>query len=354
MIIGLTGTLAAGKGVVSEILIKKGFNHYSVREFLIKEIIRRGMIVNRDSMVIVANDLRRRFSSGHIAEELYGEAKRKGGDSIIESIRAVGEVETLRNKGDFILIAVDADQRLRYDRIVSRQSVTDKISYEEFVANENREMVSDEPAKQSIARVMEMADFKIINNGTIEEVERDVEQILERIREKAGTIIPRVKKREDYISWDEYFMGVSLLSARRSKDPSTQVGACVVSPDKKIVGVGYNGFPMGCSDDKFPWSREGEFLDTKYPYVVHAEINAILNSIGRDLSGCTLYVALFPCNECAKSIIQSGIKRVVYLSDKYANDKNFMASKPMFDSAGVAYDQLMVVNNKICLEFIKD
>ncbi|MBN2092338.1 dCMP deaminase family protein, partial [candidate division KSB1 bacterium] len=125
-------------------------------------------------------------------------------------------------------------------------------------------------------------------------------------------------KRTDYLSWDEYFMGVALLSAQRSKDPNTQVGACIVNQQKKIVGVGYNGFPMGCSDDEFPWEREGDFLDTKYPYVSHAELNAILNSVGRDLSGCSLYVALFPCNECAKAIIQSGIREVVYLSDKYA------------------------------------
>ena len=120
-------------------------------------------------------------------------------------------------------------------------------------------------------------------------------------------------KRQDYISWDEYFMGIALLSAERSKDPNTQVGACVVNQDNKIVSVGYNGMPLGVSDDDFPWEREGSFLDTKYPYVCHAELNAILNNPGISLKNCSIYVPLFPCNECCKAIIQSGIKKVLYL-----------------------------------------
>ena len=128
-----------------------------------------------------------------------------------------------------------------------------------------------------------------------------------------------VNKRQDYISWDEYFMGVALLSAKRSKDPSTQVGACIVNDKNKIVGAGYNGLPIGCSDDEFPWDKQGSFLDTKYPFVCHAELNAILNNIGMDLKGCRIYTALFPCNECSKAIIQSGISEVIYLSDKYAD-----------------------------------
>ena len=149
-----------------------------------------------------------------------------------------------------------------------------------------------------------------------------------------------MEKRNDYIRWDEYFMGVALLSAQRSKDPNTQVGACIVNPDKKIVGVGYNGFPSGCNDDELPWAREGAYLDTKYPYVCHAELNAILNSISRDLKGCSIYVALFPCNECAKAIIQSGIKEIVYLSDKYAETDSVVASKRMLNQAGVVLRQL--------------
>ena len=146
-------------------------------------------------------------------------------------------------------------------------------------------------------------------------------------------------KREDVLTWDEYFMGLAHLSAKRSKDPSTQVGAVIVSKDHRVVGIGYNGFPNGCSDDEFPWDREGEFAQTKYPFVVHAELNAILNS-NSDLRGCSIYVSLFPCNECAKAIIQSGISRIVYESDKYADTDGTKASKRMLKAAGVQLEQL--------------
>ncbi len=158
-------------------------------------------------------------------------------------------------------------------------------------------------------------------------------------------------KRQDYISWDEYFMGVAILSSRRSKDPNTQVGACIVSSDNKIVGVGYNGFPIGCSDDELPWEREGSWKETKYPYVCHAELNAILNATNpASLKGSTLYVALFPCNECAKAVIQAGIKKVVYLSDKYKNTDATIASKRMFDASGVKYEQLFTDRKEIVLK----
>ena len=140
-------------------------------------------------------------------------------------------------------------------------------------------------------------------------------------------------KRADYINWDEYFMGIAMLAARRSKDPNTQVGACIVSQDNIILSTGYNGMPKGCSDDEYPWEREG--IDTKYPYVVHAELNAILNAHGRDLQGSRLYVALFPCNECAKAIIQSGISEVVYYGDKYHDSDSSVAARFMFKKAGV-------------------
>ena len=147
-------------------------------------------------------------------------------------------------------------------------------------------------------------------------------------------------KRETYLTWDDYFMSVALLSGMRSKDPSTQVGACIVNQNNIIESIGYNGLPKGCSDDEFPWEREGNNLETKYFYVVHAELNAILNAKGKDLTGCSIYVALFPCNECAKAIIQSGIKEVVYLSDKYAETDAVKASKKMFNAAKVMLRQL--------------
>ena len=146
-------------------------------------------------------------------------------------------------------------------------------------------------------------------------------------------------KDKNYIVWDEYFMGVAVLSSKRSKDPSTKVGACIVNEDKKIVGIGYNGFPAGCSDDVFPWDREGDYLECKYPYVVHAEPNAILNSTV-PLKGATIYVTLFPCNECAKLIIQSGIKEIVYMGDKYSGTPTDIASKRMLEAAGIKLRKL--------------
>ena len=159
-------------------------------------------------------------------------------------------------------------------------------------------------------------------------------------------------KRGDYISWDEYFMGIAMLAARRSKDPGTQVGACIVSPDNIIISTGYNGMPKGCSDDEFPWDREGP--ETKYPYVVHAELNAILNANGRDLRGSRLYVSLFPCNECAKAIIQSGVREIRYLSDKYADTPATLASKRMLQSAGVKFTQLTPTRQTIVLDFVPE
>lgn len=158
-------------------------------------------------------------------------------------------------------------------------------------------------------------------------------------------------KRENYISWDEYFMGVALLSAHRSKDPGTQVGACIVNEQNKIVGTGYNGMPMGISDDEFPWVRQGNFLETKYPYVCHAELNAILNNIGTSLHGCRIYTALFPCNECAKAIIQAGIREVIFLSNKYETTDSAMASKRMLITAGVKIRPVETTLNEIVLNF---
>ncbi|MBP3913594.1 MAG: dCMP deaminase family protein [Lachnospiraceae bacterium] len=146
-------------------------------------------------------------------------------------------------------------------------------------------------------------------------------------------------KREDYLSWDEYFMAVAVLAGMRSKDPNTQVGACIVSENNRILSMGYNGFPNGVSDDEFPWCREGEPLNNKYFYSTHSELNAILNYRGGSLEGAKLYVTLFPCNECAKAIIQAGIRTVVYDCDKYSLTPSVIASKKMFDAAGVRYYQ---------------
>lgn len=147
------------------------------------------------------------------------------------------------------------------------------------------------------------------------------------------------KPRKDNLKWDEYFMGIALLSSLRSKDPSTQVGACIVDKDNKVVSIGYNGMPRGVDDNEIPWGH-GEGLDSKYLYVCHAEFNAILNTRnGSALSGCKIYVTLFPCNECAKAIVQVGIKEVIYLGDKYHDGIEATASRRILDLAGVKYRQ---------------
>ncbi|MCF0146755.1 MAG: dCMP deaminase family protein [Eubacterium sp.] len=158
-------------------------------------------------------------------------------------------------------------------------------------------------------------------------------------------------KRIDYISWDEYFMAVAKLAGFRSKDPNSQVGSCIVSNDNKILSIGYNGFPRGCSDEDFPWSRDDEDpLKMKYIYVTHSELNAILNFRGGSLEGAKLYVSLFPCNECAKAIIQSGIRTVIYDSDKYAATPSVIASKMMFDAAGVTYRRYEATSREIRIQ----
>ena len=149
-------------------------------------------------------------------------------------------------------------------------------------------------------------------------------------------------------------MGIALLSSMRSKDPSTQVGACIVNSEKRILSMGYNGMPRCCSDDEFPWDKNENPLDSKYLYVCHAELNAILNCRGRNLTNSRIYVALFPCNECAKAIIQSGIKEVIYLSDKYADTPATKASKRMFDAAGVKYTKLFPEKKSLTLDFSEE
>ena len=160
-----------------------------------------------------------------------------------------------------------------------------------------------------------------------------------------------MNKRNGYISWDEYFMGVALLAAERSKDPNTQVGACIVDDQNRILSTGYNGFPHGCSDDEFPWNRDESAGETKYQFVVHAELNAILNASGKSLAGSRVYVALFPCNECAKAIIQAGISEVIYLSDKYHDTPSTMASRRMLNAAGVKLTEIKPTKAEIVLSF---
>ena len=187
-------------------------------------------------------------------------------------------------------------------------------------------------------------------------LKRDIKDyiIIKNVKRKGIEIHMDNKKRNNYIKWDEYFMAIAKLSAMRSKDPNTQVGACIVSEDNRILSIGYNGAPNGFDDNKFPWGREGNLVETKYAYVCHAEMNAILNFRGsrKDLEKAKLYVDLFPCNECAKLIIQSGIKEVTYLSDKYDGTEANIASKRLFDECGVKYEKLKLDEENKKIEII--
>ncbi|KXJ10990.1 deoxycytidylate deaminase [Exaiptasia diaphana] len=190
----------------------------------------------------------------------------------------------------------------------------------------------------------------ILKNGSLSEQNDSIKRKSD--TEDGITKKQKVSKRTDYLSWDEYFMAVAFLSAQRSKDPSSQVGACIVNADKKIVGIGYNGMPNGCSDDLLPWNREAnDELDTKYPYVCHAEMNAILNKNSAEVKGASIYVALFPCNECSKIIIQSGVKEVVYASDKYHTKPSMIASRRLLDMAGVKHRQYTPPKSQIVVDF---
>lgn len=329
MIIGVTGTLGAGKGTIVEHLVnKKGFAHFSVRAFLTEEIKRRMMPINRDSMVFVANDLRERNGSGWIAEQLFERAKQANKDCIIESLRTAGEVETLRKKGDFILLAVDADPRIRYGRVYKRGSETDNISYETFLENEKREMTSIDPNKQNLSKCISMADRIIMNNDTFEELYKKVDEVLDKIRPAEIYVRP---------SWDEYFMKMASLVAERSTCLRHHVGAVIVK-GKQVLTTGYNGaakgvkdcIEMGCLRNELgiPSGQRHEVCRA-----IHAEQNAIIQAgvHGINISGAAIYSTHTPCMICAKMIVNAGIKDVVSYQ-KYADAE----ARKFLEEAGVS------------------
>jgi len=339
MIIGITGYNASGKDSMADYLVSKGFVHYSLSDIIREELRKKKKKITRENLIDLGNELRSKYGASVLAKKVSEKIK-KGQNYVITSIRNKEEVKELEKLEGFVLVHVYSDVKIRFERIKKRGNEKDAVkSVKELIEKEKLEE-SSEDDKQQLHIVSKMAKVVIRNEGSLEEFYKKIDRFLVDF----GT-----KKRTDYISWDVYFMGIALLSAQRSKDPSTQVGACIVDKKNKIVGIGYNGFPIGCSDDELPWGR-GEGLDSKYWYVVHAEANAILNS-GRDLDGAKIYVALFPCNECAKLIIQSGIKEIIYLSDKYKDSNAVKASKKMLKMAGVKFRRLKDFPEKLVIDF---
>lgn len=326
MIIGLTGSLAAGKGVVSDFLKNKGFVYLSLSDEL-REILKENKIqLTRENLQNWGNKLREEQGFEVLARKVTEKIKNQEyKNAVVDGIRNPHEVDFLeKNLREFFLVAVDAPQRVRFERMVSRNRESDPIIWENFLLVDNKDQgIGEKDSGQGVGKCMKKAKFVLINDGNLEEVEKKIERLYQDINSK----IPPM-------SWDEYFMTFALVAAKKSKDPSTKVGACIVDEEKRVVGLGYNGFPRRTDDKEFPMAREGEFLETKYAYVVHAEPNAILNST-KNTKDCKMYVTLFPCNECAKFIIQAGIKEIIFLENKYAHTDSVKAAIRLFNSAGV-------------------
>jgi dCMP deaminase len=351
MIIGITGTIGAGKGTIVEFLKKRGFKHYSARDFITEEIVRRGLPVNRDSMVVVANDLRARFGAGYVAESLYERAKSGGGDCVLESLRTVGEIESLRKKESFVLFAVDADPEIRYSRIAERKQNTDMVSFDEFLRQEEREMNSGDSNKQNLSACIERADYVFKNDWTISELYNKVSAVLDKL---AGSCCCPVRENSDSVkkrmNWDDYFMKIASVVAERSTCLRHNIGAVIVR-DKRILSTGYNGavagakdcLELGCKKDEM---NVGSGIGAmEVCRAVHAEQNAIIQAAlhGTSTKGATLYCTTIPCRMCAKEIINAGIKKVLTYSD-YAGS---LGSIDFLKENGVEFEKINRPEDKI-------
>lgn len=326
IVIGITGTLGAGKGTIVEILKKKGFIHYSARDFLVKKINELALEVNRDTMTLVANQQREEEGADFIAKGLLSMAKQQDKNCIIESIRNVKEIDFLKKNSEFILFSIDADIDIRYKRIKLRKSETDKVDFKTFCQNEQREMSSTDENKQNISACMQRADFSFNNNGSREELEGQVNSILDKILNK---------KRP---TWDEYFLEIVKTVAKRATCNRGRSG-CVIVKDKQILVSGYVGSPNGlphCDEVGHLFKKmidDDGTVSNHCVRTVHAEQNAICQAAKRGISldGATLYCTMTPCRTCAMMIINCGIKRVV-CQNKYHSAQE---SEEMFKQTGI-------------------
>lgn len=344
MIIGISGTIGAGKGTIVEHLLKKGFKHYSVRDFLVEEINKRGLESDRDTMVAVANELRTKFGPSYIVDKLYEKANNDGGKCVIESIRCLGEINSLKKKDNFKLVAVDANVESRYSRIVTRASTTDNISFDKFLEQEQKEMTSNNPNEQNLSACIEVADYKLKNDWTIEELHRKVEKILDKIEKSRINSVDDLKYARP--TWDEYFIDIMQAVGKRVTCDRARSGGggCVIVKDKRILVTGYVGSPPGCGhcDDighQFKKTiHEDGSVTNHCVRTTHSEQNAICQAakLGISINGATLYCFMTPCFVCAKLITTVGIKRVVALKDYHASED----SKNLFNEAGVEFELL--------------
>jgi dCMP deaminase len=333
MFIGLTGSLSAGKGVVASFLKQKGFVYLSLSDELREYLKEKKVQITRENLQNEGNKLRAEKGNEALAQMVSEKIKNQQyKNAIIDGIRNPAEVIHLqKNLKNFFLVAVDAPVEVRFKRMLARNRESDPKTMKDFMRVDARDKgKGEEKSGQQVGACMKLAKFVLINNGTLEEVNEKINKLYEDIEAK----IPRP-------TWEEYFMTFAKVAAEKSKDPSTKVGACIVDSEKRVVGLGFNGFPKKCDDSKLPMARTGNFLDTKYAYVVHAEPNAILNST-KSTKDCKIYVTLFPCNECAKLIIQAGINEVIYLEDKYAGTDSHKASTRLFKLANVKTRKLEI------------
>ena len=346
MIIGITGTLAAGKSTVAKILVEKGFKHYSVREFIIKEIEKRGLSINRDNMLLIANDLRQQNSPSYIAEELYKIANTTGGNAVIESLRTPGEIMNLRDKPNFHMLSVDTDPQIRYRRILERRDETDQLNFEKFINDEQREMENIDPAKPNLKKCIEMSNIKLRNDGSIEELKKKIENVLGDIQIAKAVEIENSKshiKKHIRPSWDEYFMNIAKVTGTRGSCDRGRAGTVIVK-DKHILVGGYVGSPKG-----LPHCDEvGHLMKTVIHEdgsesrhclrTAHSEQNAICQAakLGIAIDGATVYTKMTPCAACAKMIINVGIKRVVCAKKYHASSE----TEKLFEKANIKLEIL--------------